>query len=968
VQTPAAIDNRPGLPAVAYRVGTWASFKESMLARLSSSDYPALAGRDDDDPTKALSGLKTRDDDDPTIALLDATAVVLDILTFYQERLANESYLRTAGQQRSLVELSRLIGYRPTPGVAAATYVAFTLKTTPGQTPDPNALPITIPAGTQLQSVPAQGETPQTFETSADVQAKADWNALPVLSGEAWAPKIGDTSLWLEGTSTQLQPGDRVLIVGDVRKGDATSTAWTLCEVIKVEADGTNNVTYVEWKVVWNDSVVDPGEHPEFHAFRQRGALFGYNALDTALLPSTTTISKGQDGDWLFELPDDYLVDLDALYGKVTSGSWIVLSKPARKALVLSTAIHFRAESGIGGSPTGDIGEAPVDAFKGSPATTNLYGVKSVAAISRSAYAVSAKITRATVDDNTNLDDYYKRTRDTSALVQSEALAVVLQPLSQPLYGPSLELRDLRVDLAGIGAVAVSGKRQKVGLKVVATLIPDDGSEPFDLDVDAVVTITGGAPLVSVAPSDWTTSAAVLTLNVEDDAGRPGTIAIALENLRLEPSGDKDPVYSEYALVSSVDNGGDHTVLSLDPPLVNCYERSKTTTVNANVVTATHGQTVSEILGSGSAATPNQAFTLKQSPLTYVQAPTPTGRESTLTVRVSGVEWKEVATLYGQKPSASVFTTIRESETATDVLFGDGVEGSTLPTGQSNLQAEYRIGSGAAGNVVAGTLTTLVDRPLGVSGVTNPQAATGGEDAESIDDIRINAPQTVLTLGRAVSIADYQSYASTFSGVSKAHALWIPSGPGRGVFVTVAGTDGQALPENSKTLGNLVTSLENFGNPLIPIRVRSFLETLFKFSADVRYDPAYEPEAVQAEIEATVTKTYGFANRSFGQGVSVDGIAEVIQAVPGVVAVNVKELTLGDTSSAGDLAGPDGTFTVPERNAWLAQKLSLQRPFSGSPTRICAYLPVPSLTALPQPAEILVLDRDPHAIAWGVLK
>jgi hypothetical protein len=84
--------------------------------------------------------------------------------------------------------------------------------------------------------------------------------------------------------------------------------------------------------------------------------------------------------------------------------------------------------------------------------------------------------------------------------------------------------------------------------------------------------------------------------------------------------------------------------------------------------------------------------------------------------------------------------------------------------------------------------------------------------------------------------------------------------------------------------------------------------------------------------------------------------------------VNVKELTLGDTSSAGDLAGPDGTFTVPERNAWLAQKLSLQRPFSGSPTRICAYLPVPSLTALPQPAEILVLDRDPHAIAWGVLK
>jgi hypothetical protein len=143
VQTPQVELNRPGLPAIAYRVGSWATFKESMLARLSSSDYPALAA------------LQTRDDDDFTIAFLDATSVMLDILTFYQERLANESYLRTAGQLRSLVELSRLIGYTPAPGVAAASYVAFTLKTAPGQALDPTAPAIIIPQGTQMQSVPA---------------------------------------------------------------------------------------------------------------------------------------------------------------------------------------------------------------------------------------------------------------------------------------------------------------------------------------------------------------------------------------------------------------------------------------------------------------------------------------------------------------------------------------------------------------------------------------------------------------------------------------------------------------------------------------------------------------------------------------------------------------------------------------------------------------------------------------------
>ncbi len=99
VQTPQGESNLPGLSAIPYRTGVWASFRESMLARLSSSMYPALAQ------------FKTRDSDDFSIAFLDASAVVLDILTFYQERLANESYLRTAQQLSSLTWLSRLIGY-----------------------------------------------------------------------------------------------------------------------------------------------------------------------------------------------------------------------------------------------------------------------------------------------------------------------------------------------------------------------------------------------------------------------------------------------------------------------------------------------------------------------------------------------------------------------------------------------------------------------------------------------------------------------------------------------------------------------------------------------------------------------------------------------------------------------------------------------------------------------------------------
>ena len=153
-ETPEPISNRPGLSQIRYRVGTHATFKASLLAALSDSNLPALAP------------LRTRDGSDFSIALLDAWAVALDILTFYQERLANEAYLGTAVDAASVMSLARLVGYKPSPGVAASAFLAFTLTNARGA-PD-NVL---IPAGTRVQSVPKPGQTPQVFETSSDLTA-----------------------------------------------------------------------------------------------------------------------------------------------------------------------------------------------------------------------------------------------------------------------------------------------------------------------------------------------------------------------------------------------------------------------------------------------------------------------------------------------------------------------------------------------------------------------------------------------------------------------------------------------------------------------------------------------------------------------------------------------------------------------------------------------------------------------------
>ena len=89
----ARLTNRPGLDALRYRVGTYATFLATMKARLSA------------DELRGLERLTRARPNDPAIALLDAWATVADVLTFYQERIANEGYLRTATERRSMLEL-----------------------------------------------------------------------------------------------------------------------------------------------------------------------------------------------------------------------------------------------------------------------------------------------------------------------------------------------------------------------------------------------------------------------------------------------------------------------------------------------------------------------------------------------------------------------------------------------------------------------------------------------------------------------------------------------------------------------------------------------------------------------------------------------------------------------------------------------------------------------------------------------
>ena len=250
VQTPQRRKQSSGTVGHRLSHGHWGTFKESMLARLSSSDYPAL------------QGLKTRSDDDFTIALLDASSVMLDILTFYQERLANESYLRTATQ------LSSLDTTQPVDRLSAIARSFLQrlsrvhARHSAGLADDSNDNSDHHPRGKHVQSVPAQGQTAQYFETSADILGKPDWNALAVQTGIPWFA-AGDVDVWLAGTSTQLQPGDAFLVTGgESPSADPWLLPYMIGTVTAVTPDVVNNRTLVQWNSLLGHKDATHGADP----------------------------------------------------------------------------------------------------------------------------------------------------------------------------------------------------------------------------------------------------------------------------------------------------------------------------------------------------------------------------------------------------------------------------------------------------------------------------------------------------------------------------------------------------------------------------------------------------------------------------------------------------------------------------------------------------------------------------------
>lgn len=855
-ETPVEVNNRPGLSAIAYRAGTHAQFKQTMIARLSGSRLPSL------------SQLTTREENDFSIALIDSWATVADVLTFYQERIANENYLRTATERLSALELARLIGYKLRPGVAASTYLAFTLEDAPGALGQSLSLgttaqiapemlpPITIDVGIKVQSIPAPGEQAQTFETVEKIEARPEWNALKPRLTEHHSVRSNTDKLLVKGLATGLKQGDGLLLFPD----DGSQPIFR--QVAKVTLEDRNDRTEVQLQPVIIPSArlatVDAPPAREARSVSAITSRFLNQIIDSADLTARSLID-GFDIKDIFanliatKLPPPIIVALRtraSIFGH-NAPKWEALPTIQRIGEFVSTpdpsgqdgrVSHF--ENGPYSNRRNSWAEQTLNNYHDElPNGTNVYldniypvivkdswvvlkdstdalayKVTSTNEISKSDFTLSAKVSRLTLNTRTGFENF--NIRETTVFGQSEELELARWPIESNVSGSQIELDGWVAGLSSGQNIIVCG----------------------ELSTDL------GVRMCEVATLD------------------------KVEHV-LEKEG--------------------FTRITLSRNLANSYVRT-TVGINANVALATHGETVEETLGSGDASQSFQRFMLRQPPLTYVSAANPSGAKSTLEVRVNDILWQEVSSFYGHGPDERIYVTEINDDDRTTVIFGDGKTGTRLPTGQENIRAKYRRGIGQAGQVEANRITLLMTHPLGLKGVTNPLEPAGAADSEKLSEVQHNAPITVLTLDCIVSLQDYEDFANAFSGIGKALATWKWFGERRGVLLTVAGAEGTKVKKGSTLYKNLLNAARASGDSTVPLEIKSYEPSFFRLSAAMKIDPRFLSEKVLAEVESKLRKAFSFHTRSFGQPVNLSEVISVIQSVQGIVLVDVNEFYRSD--------------------------------------------------------------------------
>jgi hypothetical protein len=846
-QDPQVVSNPPGLPQISYRVDDFTGFRRALLRNLPHEQSIG--------PWRPAPG-------DLGLQVLEWWAYLADVLTFYDERIANESYLRTAQRPGNLANLVALLGYQPAPAIAATGSVAA--LRTEGSTADP----LVIPAGMRLSSVATPGIPSQTFEVGAAASFTGPSSVPVTLPPDTTLQLANGTpsGVLLAGPVSGIEVGDRLVLVEKdfaekllEQNLAGKDDHWSLVTVTALTPTPDPGTGAVNTQVTfssqgWGPTLAPPAGSPAPGPItspfpRPIGTFFPGpigtffpGQVGTAFprpipVPVLRPSPIPEPGPTPSPQPSN-----DSTSHRYST-SYRLLRPTAAAALFNVTALGGAAAQQPAVVPHSDS----------TPLTVHL----------------SAAVRAISPGDMVLFDG---GTRSPSALAvvteTSEALSAVPYPhsgLSGPIP-PEIVIAHAVLGLATLDEeVLTAVEPDKVGSITVRYAFNDVGTI-----IGVPAAVLPSLPATVGVPEAYTPAPGGTTALLQDANGTGVLVTVSAAG-------------SGQVVLAGA--GTPPSAIPAATPLAAPLE------LLLDVLAVSRGTTVTgEVLGSGNAALASQSFTLSKSPLTYLASGN--GAVSTLAVYVDGVKWHEVPGFLGQAADARVFVVSRSPDQAvTTVTFGDGVNGARLASGTGNVTASYRYGGGSA-SPPAGRLTTISQPQPGLASIRNPVAVSGGADAQSPQSVRANAPASVFTFGRAISADDYQVVASRAPGVSRAAASWVFDGTTQRTLVTVYVGDDQAAVAAA---GAALAGAEDPNRPVSVVAANPIelgLSCTLVVAAD-RQVPAVVATATAA-ISDSAAGLFSPGSMRIGQRLYRSAVAAALM-VPGVVAVHnlaVTKLTL----------------------------------------------------------------------------
>jgi hypothetical protein len=934
---PRRLFNRPGLSHIDFRIGNYADIREALLRRL--------------DQSATLSAWTHRGADDPGIALLEGAAILGDILTFYQELYANEAYLRTALWRESIGDLVRLLGYRLSPGLGGQATFAFELK---------GAKAVSVPKNFPLKAEVTGLSKPADFETSDALTAYPWLSRFNLFRPLLWPDVTPATSeFYIEtpdqrATPVELKRGDRLLL-GDAASSDPSRL--DNAEVVIVDSTRVlHGVTLVKIKGSLRRSTNAPG----LAAFKLGRTFrhFGHNGPQKKVIPpptvtarSTTLATTIQPPAMRVELdpvpipahppvqppeltvePDELTIVADvAKVPPLTITPAVTLTSGPRPTGLTSATVTIRPPSVTVLPPPVPV-PSPTEKIQPPPATVRPPLLPIPPAL---------LTTTTDIPPPTEVSINFFRWLNRPANPLESVWSIIEPNLDMKEFPLDAEVQDLP---AGVPLVAQftayinasrTQKEERTLVRTIASVKPIYMTWGLLTSNTSLVTLKETIetpPLTVYLYADirefqlHETLSPQLTLKAEpqeapltsgnellffgtdseaqDLKGRrlffepPGKEAFTATviSVETEPAPLLEPRPRVRAVVLSRKSGLTFTYADFpnEKPTVNVF---------GNLADATQGKTEAETaLGGGDSRQVFQLFKVPKSPLTYLLATGNTPPETPeLEIYVNERRWQLVPTFFGHKYDEEIYIVREDAAGDSWVQFGDGKTGARLPSGIRNVTAKFRTGTGAYGALKPGTKVQGGARLEKLDKIQMPGVAAGGSTPEDGDNAREAAPGKIQSLGRLVSLKDFESETLAISGVVRASSSWELEENVATVFVTVLMETGRE--EEIATVQQVLAGYNICRGPQrFPVRVRE--GRLLYVSVDVTYGlaPTYRAEVVTAAIKqalgasnltpAAARGLFHVRGRRFGQNEYATTVEGAVQNVAGVLWAQVNDFTL----------------------------------------------------------------------------